>query len=91
MSHATQDRLTVRRGESLNDFLSRARVTIQCAPELDWPITANGPVAIDLRVGPLLAELSIQQTAYRANLVRLVRVRAVRAYGLFAFPAALAF
>ena len=91
MSHATQDRLTVRGGESLNDFLSRARLTIQCAPELDWPIAASRPLPIDLRVGPLLADLASHQTAYRAILVRLVRVRALRAYGLLALPDVLAF
>ena len=91
MSHATQDRLTVKRGESLNDFLSRARLTIQCAPELDWPVSARRPVPIDRRAGPLLAELANQQTAYQAILVRLVRVRALQAYGLSALPAVLAF
>jgi hypothetical protein len=75
----------------LSDFLSRAIVTIQYAPELEWPIPANGPVPIDMRTAPLLAEISTQQAAYRAILVRLVRVRAVRAYGLHALPAALAF
>lgn len=91
MSHATQERLNVRQGESLYDFLSRARAAIQSEPALQWPIPANRLVSLDLNVGPLLAELAIQQAAYRAILVRLVRIRAVRAYGLCALPAALAF
>lgn len=88
---SAQDDLTVRRGESLNDFLTRARATIQCAPELAHPLSGAPPVLIEARALPILAQLTAHQAAYEATLVRLVRIRALRSYGLDALPSVLAF